>query len=412
MTPPVYRQQIALHADPSRVVARPFLPSDTARIERIAQRILALPPAQIAALAADIRARYQGRHRDFDTILARHAALVMPFVPSALALSEAQRFVIGATFTLEYSIEAAALFNPSIVPHPDQSGIDADARRVILSFRATGEGHISSLTFRAGIVSAEGLLQLDPPEPWATLPTLVDHRHLFPPEVPLGERTLFPVMADERMGIEDVRWVRFDEASDGPTWYGPYTAYDGQRICPKLLATQDFATFEVIPLQGAAVLNKGVALFPRRIGGEYVMLGRQDNEQNYLMRSARIDRWEEATFLRGPQSGRELVQIGNNGSPIETEAGWLLLTHGVGPMREYTLSVDLLDLDDPSRVIATLPHALLAPLPEEREGYVPNVVYSCGAMQHNGWLVIPYAYSDAACNVARVRVDELLDALR
>ncbi len=407
----VHRQPHRLLPDPARVVARPFIPADEARVRRIAARVLALPEPQVERVLAEVLERFAHRHRHFEQRLLAHYELVAPHLPASGSLSHARRLLLGSYFTHEYSVEAAALFNPSIVRHPDQSGLAAGEARVLLSFRATGEGHISSLEFRSGTLSAEGVLRYDPRSPFATLPQLNEQGEMcFSPDSDLSERVLFPMTADERGGIEDARWVRFEEGG-AATYYGLYTAYDGTHIRPKLLATDDFLTFRVLPLRGAAVQNKGFALFPRRIQGRYAMLSRQDNENNFIMFSDEVDRWEQSTLLRGPAAPHEFVQIGNNGSPVETDAGWLVLTHGVGPMRTYALGVDLLDLDDPTTIVASLSQPLLAPDESEREGYVPNVLYSCGALLHNGRLVIPYALSDSASAVATVALSDLLDAL-
>ncbi len=405
----LHRQTTRIVADPRRVLARPFVPADPSRIRRIAGRVLALPEAEALDVLAGVMTQFAHRHRNFEPLLRAHAALALAHIPLERPISDARRLLLGAYFTHEYSIEAAALFNPSIVLHPEQAGVGAGEARVLLSFRATGEGHISSVEFREGTLSPEGTLHVEAPSPFAMLPRMQAADELvFPHDSALSERVIFPITADESNGIEDVRWVRLDEPDGSPRYLGTYTAYDGKHIQPKLLETADFVTFRQLPLKGAAVRNKGFALFPRRVGGRYAMLGRQDNENNFVMFSESVDVWEEATLLRGPATPHEFVQIGNNGSPIETTAGWLVLTHGVGPMRQYTLGADLLALDDPTRLIARLEQPLLAPNEMEREGYVPNVVYTCGALLHNGLLVIPYAMSDAACGVATVPLEALL----
>ena len=410
----VDRQPLRIHADPTRVVAKPFLPSDPSRARNIVERVLALAEPEVEQRLAQVMAQFAHRHREFEAILCRHFALVAHHVPPDDTLSTARQLLLGAYFTHEYSFEAAALFNPSIVPHPNQAGLGEGEKRAILTFRATAEGHISSLEFRSGILSASGELSVEPPSHVAELPVLSPDDPtslLFPSSTRLSERVIFPLTSDERNGIEDARWVAFTDDDGTVTYYGSYTAYDGMNIRPKLLTTRDFLRFRVLLLTGAAVRNKGFALFPRKIGGRYAMLGRQDNENNFIMLSDTLTHWPEAHLLRGPATPRELVQIGNNGSPLETEAGWLVLTHGVGPMRQYTLGVELLDLDDPSRLIGRLEGALLAPDESEREGYVPNVVYTCGALLHNGRLIIPYAMSDEACGVATVSLADLLEAL-
>ncbi|MGH2542722.1 MAG: glycoside hydrolase family 130 protein [Ardenticatenaceae bacterium] len=408
----VQRQPHRVIADPRRVIARFFQPGDEERVGRVVGRVLALPEEEVERVLEAVLRDFAHRHRDFEQILRWHYRRVAQHVPAGHELSEARCLLIGTYFTQEYSIEAAALFNPSIVLHPDQSEIAPREARVILSYRATGEGHISSVEFRSGVLSPDGELAYDPPSPFARLPEVLDDQTIrFPPDAPLSERVIFPLTSDERNGIEDVRFVRFVDDDGTVTYFGTYTAYDGHHIHPKLMTTSDFITFRLIPLEGKVVRNKGFALFPRRVRGQYVMLGRQDNENNFIMVSDDLLRWDEAHLLRAPIAPRELVQIGNNGSPIETEAGWLVLTHGVGPMRRYTLGADLLALDDPTRIIGRLEQPLLAPNESEREGYVPNVVYTCGALLHNDRLVIPYAMSDSASGVATVRLDDLLRAL-
>lgn len=410
----VERQPQRWYADAKRVIAKPFILIGEARIRQVVERVLALDEAQAQAQFEHVMTRYAPRHRHFEIVLERNYARVAYFVPEEYTLTEERKLLLGAFFTHEYSIEAAALFNPSIVLHPDQSGVAEGEARVIMSFRATGEGHISSVEFRSGVVDANGGVHLEPVTRFTELPEVTDANPIelrFPPDTPLSERVLFPVTQDERNGIEDVRMVRFVDDDGSVRYYGTYTAFDGTQIRPKLFETTDFVTFRLLSLVGAAAANKGLALFPRRINGQYVMLGRQDNERNFVMVSDDLFRWEEASLLRGPEAPWEIIQIGNCGSPLETEAGWLVLTHGVGPMREYTLGADLLDLDDPTRIIGRLDQPLLAPDDGEREGYVPNVLYTCGALLHGEWIVIPYAMSDAASGVATVSVRELLKQL-
>ncbi len=408
----IQRQPHHLLPDPTRVIARPFLPPDEARIQHIVERVLALQEEEVERLLQEVVTQFAHRHRHLARVLQQHCTLVEPYLPRGRQLSEERKLLLGAYFTHEYAIEAAALFNPSIVLHPEQHGMAAGEARVVISYRATGEGHISSVEFRSGTLTPDGILEYDAVSRFAQLPEIgADGTLHFPVEIDISERVIFPMAADERNGIEDVRWVRFVDDDDSVTYYGTYTAYDSSHIKPKLLETKDFITFRTVPMEGNAIRNKGFALFPRRIGGQYVMLSRQDNENNFIMFSDDIHRWDEAHFLRGPIAPWELVQIGNNGSPIETEAGWLVLTHGVGPMRQYTLGADLLDLEDPTRLIARLDRPLLAPDETEREGYVPNVVYSCGTLLHNDRLIIPYAMSDSASGVATVILPDLLAAL-
>ncbi len=323
-------------------------------------------------------------------------------------------------FLHEYSFEAAALFNPSIVLHPDQSGLAAGARRFILSVRAIGEGHISSLTFRSGVVAADGSIQVDPPARLASVPQILrttatdsgeEVELAFPPDHDVSERVIFPVTGSQSNGIEDARFVRFDDRGE-PLYYATYTAYTGRSIRSELLETRDFRTFRMTPLMGSAARNKGMALFPRRMNGRYAMVARQDNENLYLVYSDDLYCWNEGIPILKPQFPWEFVQIGNCGSPIELDEGWLLLTHGVGPVRRYAIGAVLLDKADPSRVLARSREPLVRPEASERAGYVPNVVYTCGAMRHHDRIILPYAVSDSYCALATMKIDALLAALR
>jgi predicted GH43/DUF377 family glycosyl hydrolase len=330
-----------------------------------------------------------------------------------------QRQLIGAYFMHEYSFEASALFNPSIVAHPDQSGIANGSLRFILSLRAVGEGHVSSLTFRAGTIAVDGSITVDPTARLATSPR-IRHRMsgphgdevevVFQPEQDISERVIFPVTESQSNGIEDARFVQF---SDGgrTTYYATYTAYRGTAIRSELIETDDFLSFRMTPLHGAAARNKGMALFPRKIDGRYAMIARQDNENLYLIYSDDLYRWEGGQAILKPQFPWEFVQIGNCGSPVELEEGWLMLTHGVGPVRKYSIGAALLDKRDPSRVLARSSEPLLRPEPSEREGYVPNVVYTCGAMRHNDQLILPYAVSDTYSNFATIKISALLQSM-
>ncbi|MFZ0710006.1 MAG: glycoside hydrolase family 130 protein, partial [Terrimicrobiaceae bacterium] len=381
----------------------------------------------------------------------------------------------------EYSLESAALFNPSIVPSPDQSNIAEGCVRIILSLRATGEGHISSITFRSGTVDQDGEIHLDSASRYVTEPRPIpsaayDRRlflrkltelslntefarevldslgesftldHLrsavaslkrlhpdpeapvvgakmillarsnyeiaFGPEQPVSERIIFPFSPSQSNGIEDARFVLFQDGDGPPIYYATYTAYDGRTVLPQLLETQDFLHFKVCTLNGPAVQNKGMAMFPRKIHGQYCMLSRQDNENIHVMFSEHAHFWYDSQIILRPSEPWEFVQLGNCGSPIETEAGWLVLTHGVGAMRKYCIGAILLDLDDPGRVIGRLHEPLIKPESHEREGYVPNVVYTCGGLIHRGTLIVPYAVSDSATSFAIVALDELIGAMR
>ena len=333
--------------------------------------------------------------------------------------SETQRQLLGAYFLNEYSFEASALFNPSIVPHPDQRGTPEGGLRFILSLRAVGEGHVSSLTFRTGTIAADGSLAVDPTARLASSPRigyrisgpLGDEVEVaFNEGLDISERVIFPVTESQSQGIEDARFVEF---SDGgrKTYYATYTAYTGRAIRSELIETSDFLSFRMSPLQGTAARNKGMALFPRRIDGKYAMIARQDNENLYLIYSNDLYRWDGGQAILKPQFPWEFVQIGNCGSPIELDEGWLLLTHGVGPVRKYSIGAALLDKNDPTKVLARSVEPLLHPEPSEREGYVPNVVYTCGAMRHNDQIILPYAISDTYSNFATIKIAALMQAM-
>lgn len=465
-----------------RVLIRPFVPVPD-RARSIIERVLTLPPGRANRLLADVERQFSGRHFDIHAVFRRHHGYVSHLLPQDRELSEKQELLIGSYFTSEYALESAALFNPSIVLAPDQSGLPAGAVRFVMSLRATGEGHISSIEFRSGTIDSEGQVRLEPASEFVTEPTLVpdpsydkilfatkleemrdrtsvseealaplpdqftrsellgaidtlrqrlgrefnqeenqsvsamqwlaesNYDVVFEEGVNISERIIFPASSNESNGIEDARFVRFTDLDGEVTYYATYTAYNGEVILPQMLETKDFLRFHIRTLNGPAVQNKGMALFPRRIDGRFAMVGRQDNENLFIMFSEHPHFWFDAEKLLGPIEPWEFVQIGNCGSPIETERGWLLLTHGVGPMRRYCVGAVLLDLENPSRVIARLREPLLQPNENEREGYVPNVVYTCGALAHNGTLVIPYAMSDYASKIASVALKELLDAM-
>lgn len=417
-----------LRPDLTRVLVRPFFPAaepgysaqpEPCRITRITNRVLALDQGEVEAELAGVMSDFGSWHADLRTILADRFAQVCDRMLAAPAVpEEARRLLIGAYFSLEYSFEAAALFNPSIVPHPDQGGLASGEARFILSLRATGEGHISSICFRSGIIDASGDVRLDAPGRHATMPSWNGpvraedgYAVAFPPGSPLAERVIFPITPKQRNGLEDARFVRFVEDDGTVAYYATYTAYSGQEIAPELLRTDDFLSFRFLPIRGSAVRNKGMALFPRRIGGQYVMLTRLDGENIQLSRSDDLHTWNGGTTILGPAESWEFLQIGNCGSPIEMPEGWLVLTHGVGSMRRYSLGAALLDLHDPTRVLARLRAPLLSANEQEREGYVPNVVYSCGGMAHAGNLILPYAMSDTATTFAVMPLRGLLAAM-
>ena len=425
----INRRALYLRPDPARVIVRPFKPTteprdlnptEKTRANHIVERVLNLDPQAAAAQLADVLENFEGRHRNLLKTFERRADEMEEALLAHSTFSEVQRQLLGAYFLHEYSFEASALFNPSIVAHPDQSGIPSGSLRFILSLRAVGEGHVSSLTFRAGAIAADGSISVDPTARLATSPRIT-HRtagpvgdeveFAFEPAPDISERVIFPVTESQSNGIEDVRFVPF---SDGgrTTYYGTYTAYKGTAIRSELIETADFLSFRMTPLQGTAARNKGMALFPRKIDGKYAMIARQDNENLYLIYSEDLHQWDGGQAILKPQFPWEFVQIGNCGSPIELEQGWLLLTHGVGPVRKYSIGAALLDKNDPSKVLARSREPLLRPEPSEREGYVPNVVYTCGAMRHNDQIILPYAISDTFSNFATIKISTLMQAMK
>jgi predicted GH43/DUF377 family glycosyl hydrolase len=418
---------VHLVPDPRRVITLPFMPREeiypdgSTRMQIVVARILAMPQSVVADTLESARAMFAGRHPDLDAVLVRNFGVVAArFDHLRLmdrSISAERRDLIGAYFTHEYSVEAAALGNPSIVPAADQSGLRPGEVRVVVSLRAIGEGHISSIEFREGVVGPGPAVRIDAPSKYAVTGTTIergsnggDYLVEFPATSELSERVLFPSHPTESHGMEDARFVRFVD-DGGVTYYATYTAFDGHQIRPQLLQTDDFVEFRVTTLTGRAAANKGIAMFPRRIGGRYLALGRHDNVNNYLMASDDVRVWHDAAVIQEPERPWELMQLGNCGSPLETDAGWLVITHGVGPFRRYTLGAVLLDLDEPSRVIGHLKEPLLSPADDEREGYVPNVVYSCGALIHDGYLVLPYGFADVGANAATIPVGELLSRL-
>jgi predicted GH43/DUF377 family glycosyl hydrolase len=465
------------------VLLRPCSPGDSQRSSGIIARVLSLPEDEAAFLLKEILADFSPRHRNICDLFLERFGQVRALVPGNQPVSEQRQFLIGSYFLAEYSLESAALFNPSIVPHIDQTNLPPGALRFILSLRATGEGHISSITFRTGVVYRDQRIEVDTPssflsEPrqipntvyekelfgrklselgltgeftWRVMKSLGDsfamrdlrgtlqaeqfrlpngmtrkdheaaqgiwllarsnYEVQFKPSQELSERILFPATPSQRNGIEDARFVCFHNENGTRTYYATFTAYDGTVVVPELVETSDFLRFRFITLNGPAAQNKGMALFPRKINGNYAMLSRQDNENIYLMFSDNIHFWNEHQVLLKPAFPWELIQIGNCGSPIETEAGWLVLIHGVGPMRKYSIGAFLLDPDDPGKVIGRLHEPLLKPNASEREGYVPNVVYTCGALVHNGTLIVPYGLADHATGFATVPLADVLSAM-
>ena len=410
------------------MVVRPFKPAteprdlnatDKTRANHIVDRVLALEPETARRELAEVLENFQSRHRNLlETFEARANEMEEAFAEHATFTKE-QRWLVGAYFMHEYSFEAAALFNPSIIAHLDQSGAPAGGQRFILSLRAVGEGHVSSLTFRAGTIAADGAVSIDPTARLASIPTVQSRKSgpngdevelLFRPDGDISERVIFPVTEAQSNGVEDARFVQFvDEGKT--TYFATYTAYSGRAIRSELIETHDFLSFRMSPLTGAAAKNKGMALFPRRIGGRYAMIARQDNENLYLVYSDDLYSWGGGIAILKPQFPWEFVQIGNCGSPIELDEGWLLLTHGVGPVRKYSIGAVLLDKIDPSKVLARTREPLIRPEPSERQGYVPNVVYTCGAMRHKDQIILPYAVSDTFSNFATIKIATLMNVL-
>ena len=477
------RHALSIVPQSRRVLLRPFIPSEVHRITTTLGRVLALTEEEVTQELAKVWKDFESRHRDLGTLLLANFKRVEGHVFTQRPLSEKRKLLLGALFSGEYALESAAIFNPSIVAHPDQSGVAQGAVRFLMSLRATGEGHISSIEFRTGLISPSGEITTDPISDYVTAPeivanpsykkkrfsiklvemgfdnsyadavmsplgetfTLVDLTKMlrvvrqetkpetrdlrrtleciqwladsnyelhFPETLALSERIIFPVSPNETNGIEDARFVRFTEDDGSVMYYATYTAYNGRAILPQFIETLDFLNFRILTLNGGRVQNKGMALFPRRVGGRYAMLSRYDDENLFLMYSDSPYYWADPQLILRPAAMWESVKIGNCGSPIETEAGWLVITHGVGPMRKYCIGAALLDLDDPSRVIGRLREPLLSPEGAEREGYVPNVVYSCGSMVHGRELILPFAVSDLASTIVSVSLDELLATLK
>jgi predicted GH43/DUF377 family glycosyl hydrolase len=424
----INRQSLYLRPDPARVVVRPFKPAteprdfnptDKIRANHIVGRVLRLNSEAAAQQLSDVLGNFEGRHRNLlESFEARAAEMEDAFEPHA-ALDQTQRRLIGAYFLHEYSFEASALFNPSIVRHPDQSGAPEKGCRFILSLRAVGEGHISSLTFRSGTIGADGNVTIDPTARLASVPKIQNKTPgpngetvsvSFRPDQELSERIIFPITDAQSNGIEDARFVEFNENGQN-TFYATYTAYNGRAIRSELLETKDFQSFRLTPLAGSVARNKGMALFPRKIDGRYAMIGRQDNENLYLIYSDDLYTWDGGQCILQPEHPWEFVQIGTCGSPIELDDCWLLLTHGVGPVRKYSIGAVLLDKKDPSTVLARSREPLVRTEPTEREGYVPNVVYTCGGMRHGDQIILPYAVSDTFSNFATIKISTLMQAV-
>ncbi len=471
--------------DPRRVIARYNRPGYADRARAIVQQVLGLSTEEVQRILSQTLRRFSGRHRNISRTFKRNCERIFREAPSLAEitkeLSEEQRLLIGSYFTAEYAIESTAFYNPSIVEDPDQSDLQNGEKRLIISFRATGEGHISSIVFRRGVIDNDCDISLEEPGSLVDMPETVNryvydkstflrkleemrirkdvinevmgrmgerfvygelqasieetlknpelsftkrkvvqainwlasshYEVTFSRDTNISERVLFPVSYAESNGIEDARFVRFRDKDGSTIYYATYTAYNGYTILPKLMETNDFYHFKVMPLHGEYAQNKGLSLFPRRIHGKYAMIGRCDGMNLYIMFSDNINLWQEAKQFQKPRFPWEFVQVGNAGSPLETEQGWLLITHGVGPVRTYCLGATLLDLEDPTRVIGRLTEPILIPNEEEREGYVPNVVYSCGSLIHNGHLIIPYGMADYAAAFGCINLKELLEQI-
>jgi predicted GH43/DUF377 family glycosyl hydrolase len=418
-----------LHADPSRVVLRPFhlgwqaqnAPGGRAR--KLVEDITALSETEVERAYAKVRADFAERHWQTEQMFEqRFAELAQQLDLDPKAYSDTRKKLVGAYFCHEYTYAAAALMNPSIVPHPDQSGLGDGSIRFVMSLRAVGEGHISSIVFREGIARPDGSFTLWPQSSFATSVELDDasltdsdagvtvHRHA---ESSLSNTVIFPITEQQRNGLEDLRLTRFDHGGGDYEWIGTYTAFSGSSIRSELLRTVDFKRFLLEPIDGRAGRNKGMALFPEKIGNKYAMIGRQDGKNLFLLKSDRLDRWNsEGTLLMAPEYSWEFIQIGNCGSPVLTDHGWLLFTHGVGAMRKYSLGCALLDRDDPSKVIGRTKEPVLTAVDADRSGYVPNVVYTCGVLRVGERLLVPYGISDSAVGFATVLIDDLLDLMR
>jgi predicted GH43/DUF377 family glycosyl hydrolase len=411
----IHKIPVKLFADPKRVICLPSLYPGLGRVIRIYRRIADLSEEKAEDLLKLTNQQFSDRHKDIESIYLDNYTFFKEHYSTLPELSGLKKMLLGAMLTKEYSIQSAALFNPSMVPHPDQSGIGNGEKRFVISLRSVGEGHISSIEFRSGIVDDKGNLSLDEISPYSIKGEVYEEESLhyklrFPNDSLLSERVLFPQTEPESMGMEDVRLVLFDEG-EKQIYYGTYTAYNGKEIKSQLFKTKDFLSFHIHSLKGKAVLDKGMAVFPEKVKEKYVISARQGGENMSIMFSDDLLLWEEFQLLMEPEFPFEFSQIGNCGSPIKSEKGWVLLTHGVGPMRHYTISAALLELDDPSIVISRLDRPLIWAEGTEREGYVPNVVYSCGGMLHKDIFYIPYAMSDSMAGFAWVNIHELLAEL-
>ena len=481
--PQARRKPIVINAEISRVITRPYIPHTEERTRNIINRVLALNEDESCRLLETVLHDFSHRHRYFKEILEKNFDIVASHVPENIEFSEQQKHLIGSYFTAEYSVEAAALFNPSVVQVSNLETDPEGSCRFIMSFRGVCEGHISSIVFRGGYIDENNDIYFDPLSSHVRTPMIhtnssydralfrlklqdigandnvanwllsdfsdeftfselqekisapytgkkirerdkadaiekamwiarSNYHISFREDHPISERVIFPVSQSESQGIEDARFVRFVDDDGTVTYYATYTAYNGETILPQLIETCDFLSFKVSTLNGKQAHGKGMALFPRKVGGKYVMLSRQDGENNSIMFSDNLYFWKKSEILQRPLFPYEFFQIGNGGSPIETDEGWLVITHGVGPMRTYSLGIELLDLDDPTKIISRIDEPILVPNEYDREGYVPNVVYSCGAMIFQDELIIPYASADQRCGIATLNMSELIARLR
>jgi predicted GH43/DUF377 family glycosyl hydrolase len=480
----IERKPIRVNPDPKRVIARFFFNGND-RAKEVIERVMDISEEEAFGIISPLLQEYSKRHRNITRVLNRHCSKLKPLFSELNidfdTLTVYRKLLIGSYFTHEYSIESAAFFNPSIVEDPDQTELEGGQKRVIISFRAVGEGHISSITFRRALIDKQNNITIQPSGSYideaeivrnavynkklffekaaitqisidviSELESKLDHHFeyanlrriildsqklqesdmkrleydkvlwladsyyeiVFSLDTDISDRVIFPISEYERKGIEDARFVKFFNEDGSYVYYATYTAYDGSLIMPKLLQTTDFYNFKIMPLYGAGAQNKNLALFPRKVNGKFAMISRIDGCNNYIMYSDKINIWEKPVLLQQPKFTWEFIQIGNCGSPIETEEGWIMITHGVGPMRRYVLGASLLKLDDPTIEIGRLKEPLLIPNSDEREGYVPNVLYSCGAIVHNEKLIIPYGVSDSSTAFAEVCLDELLKKLK
>ena len=427
--PQVTLSPVRLRPEAHRVVIRPFQimpeqvpgqpPVKPVRAQRIADAVLAMDMRTCQAEVALVTQGFGARHWQTRRVFRERYDQVAAALHLEGEIPEIKKELIGAYFCHEYSYTSAALMNPSVVPHPDQSGLQEGAVRFVMSLRAVGEGHISSIAFREGIVTPDGHFDLLPQPPFSIAARATEAAAAENDFCTLAERfyeatlsgtVIFPVTDQQRNGLEDLRLVRMEDA-EGPLWCGTYTAYSGRDIASEMMLTRDFKTFRLCAMSGSAARNKGMALFPRKVDGRYAMIGRQDGESLFYLTSDDLLAWDEGVKLMGPRHPWELVQMGNCGSPIELEEGWLLLTHGVGAMRQYAIGAALLDKDDPSKVLARSPLPLISPSDEDREGYVPNVVYTCGAMVVGRRLFVPHGVADSSVAFGWLELDEVLASL-